>query len=234
MTNDFLTTEQLEFLNRRIGVIASADDNSPDANWVRVLWAYRVMRESRHDATLLPNAIGLLIETHAWQEYQFQGRMLIHTTFREFVEAEPPNGLGTTVDELVRLCQKEPSVVDMIDQILAGQEPKGRPLKNWTAPTNAYNISINEETRKKAKAGTSLQYSLRKLRSLAQTDTHAAELRDQVLRGDISANRALVLLGKRTSRVGTEMTPEGAARTLKKHLSPKEIQELISLLMSDD
>ena len=49
-----------------------------------------------------------------------------------------------------------------------------------------------------------------------------------------TAARRHLLLGKRTSKVGTEMTPEGAARTLKKHLSQKEIQELISLLMSDD
>lgn len=226
--NDFLTTEQLEFLNREIGVVANSDDKSPNANWVRVLWAYKVMRESRHDATIFPNAVGLLIETHAWQEYQFQGRMMIHTTFREFVEAPPPDGLGTTVNELIRLCQKEPAVVDMIDQVLAGQEPQGRPPKRWESGV------AKSEKRDKAKQGTSTQYSLRTLRTLAQSDPHAAEVRDQVLRGEVSANRALVLLGKRNVRVGTEMTPEGAARTLKKHLTSEEIQELVSLLLSSD
>ena len=223
---DFLTSEQLEFLNREIGVVANSDDKSPDANWVRVLWAYKVMRESRHDANIFPNAIGLLIETHAWQEYQFQGRMMLHTTFREFVEAPPPDGLGTTIGELVRLCQKEPVVVDMVDQVLAGQEPIGRPIRAW-------NVGAIDG-KKRSKQGTSIQYSLRTLRGLAKSDSRASELRDQVLRGEVSANRALVLLGKRVPRVGIEMTPKGAAKTLKKQFTPEQIRELVELLLSSD
>jgi hypothetical protein len=198
------------------------NDKTPETNWIRVQYAYELMRDNLHGASVFPGAVAGILRSRAWQGYEFRGKVLQASTFREFVEAKPPQGLGTTVEELIRLCQKYPAVVEGIDQILKDESKHGGDRKSKEIKVN--NIHLDRATTPK---GTSIQRSLRRLRSMAEINPKAARLREQVLRGEISASKALTELGTRKKRYAVEATPDALAAFVKKHLKPAQIKKLI-------
>ncbi|MGB8214700.1 MAG: hypothetical protein WCE68_14170 [Anaerolineales bacterium] len=199
-------------------------DKTPETNWIRVQYAYELMRDNLHGASVFPGAVAAIIRSRAWEGYEFRGKVLQATSFQAFVEAKPPQGLGTTVDDLINLCKKYPAVVDGIDQVLRNERGKvvdrgGEGFKE--------NVAHFE---KKASKANSFQHSLRRLRTLAEADPKARSLREQVLRGEISANHALRELGKRNARYGVDASPESVVAFAKKHLNKSEIRKVIEAL----
>lgn len=201
------------------------NDKTPETNWIRVQYAYELMRDNIHGASVFPGAVAAILRSRAWEGYEFRGKVLQATSFREFVEAKPPQGLGTTIEELIHLCNKYPAVVEGIDQVLKEASIHGGDRKSDKIKMD--NIHLEKV---KAPNGTSLQRSLRRLRVLAETDSKAKFLRDQVLHGDISANHALKELGKRKSRYGVEASVESIVQFAKRHLSKSEIKKVAKAL----
>lgn len=201
------------------------DDTTPETNWLRVQYTYELMRDNLHGASIFPGAVAALLRSRAWEGYEFRGKLIQKTSFREFVESNPPQGLGVSVEELIRLCQKHPAVVEGIDQVLKGESTHGGARRG--AGFKLDNIQLENGNRKKSPTGTSLQRSLRRLRSMAETDGHAAKLREKVLRGEMSANRALLELRTRKKYYTVEATPEALAVFARKYLMPDQIKRLI-------
>ncbi len=211
-------------INPKVFRTLNLDDTTPETNWVRVQYAYELMRDNMHGASVFPGALAAILRSRAWEGYEYRGE-IVKTTFREFVVAQPPRGLGTTVETLIQLCKKYPAVVEAIDQLLKEESSHGGDRKSKKIKVDNINLVSPP-----AKKGTSLQRSLRRLRNLAAVDETARKLRERVLRGEISASRALKELGKQKVRYAIEATPESIAAFAKKRLSPKEIRELKSLL----
>ncbi len=203
------------------------DDRTPETNWVRVQYTYELMRDNIHGANIFPGAIAAILRSHAWKGYEYKGE-IIKTTFREFILAQPPKGLGTTIEDLIQLCKKYPAVIEAIDQILKEESSVSGESKNETKNQNNNQLNENKKTRPSITG--SLQRSLRRLRNLAAIDQRAYTLREQVLRGEISANRALKELGKQKTRYTVEATVSSLANFAKKRLSAQEIEELKKLL----
>lgn len=201
------------------------DDTSPETNWIRVQYTYELMRDNLHGASIFPGAVAALLRSRAWEGYEFRGKLIQKTSFREFVESKPPQGLGATVEELIRLCQKYPAVVEGIDQILRSEAGKGGDRRSEDFKVN----NVHFEKGKTPK-GNSLQRSLRRLRNMAATDPKAAKLREKVLQGEMSANRALLELGTRKKRYAVEATPEALAAFAKKYLKPAQVKKLVEEL----
>lgn len=214
-------------INPKVFRTLNLDDKTPETNWVRVQYAYELMRDNMHGASVFPGALAAILRSRAWEGYEYRGE-IVKTTFREFVVAQPPRGLGTTVETLIQLCKKYPAVVEAIDQLLKEESSHGGDRKS--EKINVYNIHIDSDTKKHRPAGTSLQRSLRRLRNLATVDEKARSLRERVLRGEMSASRALKELGKQKVRYAIEANPRSIAEFAKKRLSAKEIQELKILL----
>ena len=101
------------------------DDKTPETNWIRVQYAYELMRDNLHGASVFPGAVASILRSRAWEGYEFRGNVIQATSFREFVEAQPPQGLGTTINDLMQLCKKYPAVVEGIGQILKDESGKG-------------------------------------------------------------------------------------------------------------
>lgn len=184
----------------------------------RVEDAYRLLQGNKDGLGNIPGVLRQLISLKVWEGYDWRGKEVKFTTFREFIETTPPEGLGTTVEELINFCKKYPEIADLVDQTIQEQAP------SYSRPTGGYNIPPF-----KAK-GTSFQRSLRRLRNMAETDKEAAKLRLQVLKGEITANRALLELGTRKKRYAVEATPEALASFAKKHLKPAQVKKLIAEL----
>jgi hypothetical protein len=217
-------------LNSKAFRTLALDDTSPETNWVRVQYAYELMRDNIHGANVFPGAVAAILRSHAWEGYEFRGE-IIKTTFQDFVQAQPPKGLGTTVEDLINLCKKYPAVIEGIDQILKEETKHGGDRKSEKIKLD--NIQLDIEPKKKAPTGTSIQRALRRLRSLAESDPKARALRDQVLNGKISASRALRELGKQKVRYAVGASPESVVTFVRKHLSQEQIQDVIDSLSGE-
>lgn len=180
--------------------------------------AYRLLQGNKDGLGNIPGILRQLISLKVWEGYDWKGKVVKFGSFREFVETPPPEGLGTTVEDLIGFCKKYPEIADLVDQTLQEQAPiYQRPEGGILYPPQK-------------KRGTSFQRSLRRLRNLAESDKRAADLRKKVLLGEISANYALLELGKRTKRVALVPTPEGFIAFAKKHFKKAEIKKIIDEL----
>jgi len=186
---------------------------------IRVEDAFRLLQGNKDSLGNIPGILRQLITLRVWEGYDWRGTVVSFSTFREFVETPPPEGLGTTVDELIGLCRKYPEIAEQLDLAVQEQTPSYRPPKN--------SVGLSGQKRP---SGTSFRRNLRRLRSLANESPAAAAIRERVLRGEMSANRALRELGARKARYGIEATPESVISFAKKHLTPDEISRVVGEL----
>lgn len=186
----------------------------------RVENAFRILQENKDNLGNIPGILRQLVSLKVWEGYDWKGKTISFNTFREFVETPPPEGLGTTIDELVTLSKKYPEVVDLIDLTVQQQ-------------TSEYHPPENLRSSKKGRSGNSYQRSLRQLRSLATTDAKAKVLRRQVLDGELSVGQALTQLGKRKRRYGVENTPDSVINFIQRHFSSSQIKKISDALKNN-
>jgi hypothetical protein len=180
--------------------------------------AFRLLQGNKDSLGNIPGILRQLVSLRVWEGYDWRGKTVTFGTFREFVESPAPEGLGSTVPELMSLCRKYPEIADLIDSVVQEQSPSYRPPK-----------SAHKGNHKRP-SGTSFQRNLRRLRNLALEDKEAKRLHAEVLAGRMTANGALRALGKRKARYGVEATPESVQAFVKKHLNSRQIKRLVDLL----
>lgn len=178
----------------------------------------------------LPGLIRQIIEEQMWQQHWHQetGRVSYFGSFAEFVETSPPEGLGTTVPTLIRLCANDPLVVDLIDRTVE------LTMDRAVAIDYAKNKNGHHENQLASKryiaTGASRQAGLRKLRQAAEINPQVETLRQAVLAGQKSINQALIEAGFRSERITVTKNPEKAAEVLARNFSREEIRQLIRFL----
>lgn len=160
--------------------------------------------------------IARVIVADAWRQYVTPlGRVVAHSSFEAFVRAPRPDGLGTDVATLRKVCRDAPWARDLIDR--ATQRPPGRPADDETLD-NVQGFP----------SGNSAEAALRRLRK------HRPDLHERVLAGELSAHAAAVEAGFRSRRFSVSGDPEAAARILRRHLSDDEIGLLVTYLQKED
>jgi hypothetical protein len=197
-------------------------------NGAKVNLLSRSIKEGAASLDNIPTLIRQVIEEQMWREYldEKTGELFRFDNFREFVETPPPDGLGTSVATLIRLCVDDPLVVDLIDEMVQYS------LIDFAAASLALKKEEEAKTdgRKHIATGTSRQAGLRKLRKYAEGNPKIEQLRQAVLAGEISVNKALVEAGLRAERFTITKDPEKAAEALKRSFSQEELKQLIRLL----
>jgi hypothetical protein len=138
--------------------------------------------------------------------------------FAEWVTAEPPLGLKTTLENLQEIAKGDQDLTDALDKALAEQYPHGvhRDLDNVKVTTYS--------------DGNSRAQALRRLRK-DRPDLHA-----RVLGGEFSANEAMIRAGwrRRTLTIRAD-DPSHAARTIRKHYTdPEQFRLLVKLLTEQE
>jgi hypothetical protein len=192
------------------------NDNILSERADRVENAFRLLQNNKDSLGNIPGILRQLVSMRVWEGYSWKGKTITFGTFREFVEASPPEGLGASVEDLVTFCKKYPEIAELIDQTVQEQMPEYR--------------SANKLPTHNRSNGTSYQRSLRRLRTLAQENDKAKKLREQVLNGEITANAALKDLGIKKARYGVEATIDGIVQFAKKHLSKSQIKKAAKIL----
>lgn len=173
-----------------------------------------------HGFKAVPGLLKLVLENRAWEQ-----RIIVETgeefpgfpNFEAYLKANPPKGLGASVDLLEKLIGKDEDLRAKFYAAL--RRPNGRPRETVN--------NINSFTEKPERAqGTSKAYALQKL-----SDEGQIELLDQVKSGKLSASAAMKRAGFRRPKIAVSLDdPESAARTLLTHASPEFLEELRRLL----
>ena len=173
--------------------------------------------------TDVPALIKRVIEEDLWRErFVFQSKEIIRfISFQEFVETAPPEGLGTTLKLLRRLCADYPVVLDLLEQT---QEPKrrgGDRRSQKLKENKSDNVKFENSLR-----GNSSAYSLKKLR------TNRPDLHRKVLAKELSVNQAMIAAGFRQKTIFIINDVNKTALVIRKHFNRQEIETLIKCLSS--
>jgi len=171
------------------------------------------LRDTTSGLAYAPRLIRKVLETGAWSERYDRAthKAVPFSTFLEFVETEPTEGLGASVDLVRRLVAEDMVALDLLDRAL--QNPAGHPTVS--------NIHSRP-------AGTTEDAALRRLRK-DRPDLHA-----DVLAGKLKAHTAMVEAGFRPRTVSVPIErPETVARTLRKHMTAADLAHLSELLTGE-
>lgn len=176
---------------------------------------YGALHDGEHGLKVVPGLVRRVIQENRWQERRVEvvQRVASFHEFRRFVEETPPEGLGTTIDMLKRLCSDHIAVLDMIDK--AEQRPRGNASgHNQHTRGNDNNVHISND--RESPEGNASQTAIRRLRK-DRPDLHA-----EVIAGRKSPHGAMVEAGFRPKTVTVPLDPVRAAQTLRRRFTDDE------------
>ena len=157
----------------------------------------------------VPGLLKQIIKGEMWREriVTQTGEVATFKTFREFVEAYPPEGLHTDITFLIQLCNQfdDMEAVHLLSGAEAGS--KGAPKGNSNASkTNVNNINICFE--RDTAMGTSIAFTMRTL------EKRAPAIHAEVLAGELSPHAAMVKAGLRVPPFQMPRDPTKAGKYL--------------------
>ncbi len=186
--------------------------------------AAQAMSSGLQDLETFPLLIIRIIDEEMWRQRAIPQRRWElsreFTSFKEFVESPPLDGLNTRLDILKDLCKGNTVAIDAIDR--AGQRPNGGDRR--TSETIRVNI-VNSDPRP---MGNTQAQAIRRLRD------QRPDLHSRVLAQELSAHAAMVEAGFRERVVQVPVAnPERAARALQRAMEPEVLRQLISILRKE-
>lgn len=189
---------------------------------VLVAHLQRALLDGSRDLAQVPVMLKRIIADGMWAERTdpLSGRRYgPFTSFEHFVATpRDEGGLGSTIRQLQGLCKDDPEAKAALTT--ATQRQQGGDRKSEDYQIKFDNIQLDPSP-----TGTSESAALRRLRK------DRPDLHERVLAGELKANAAMVEAGFRhhTLTIRTD-DPESAARTLRTHMSPEDLVELVKLL----
>ena len=193
------------------------------------------LSEGEHGLSAVPGHIRKIIEEDMWQDriVQATGERAQYDRFTEFIADSPPEGLGTDIGMLKRMCAEDEEALRLLRAALKSQGRRtdlasDTDLAGSADPAGSADLvdNINEVGRS---SGTSKSYTLDRL---AREDP---KLYEKVTCGELSANQAAIKAGFRDKKAsipvhkGGEPQIERAARGLARHFDGY-LRELIDEL----
>jgi len=162
---------------------------------------------------------------HAMREKVWEQR---GQTFKEFLEADYPHGVGLPETELRKIVQlkhkHEDRSAEKANEMRALREKILYPnLLKHGGDHKSEGYQGNNITLKPDR-GTSESYAIGRLKR------DRSDLAEKVLAGEMSANAAAIEAGFRKKTLTVPVEPRGIARTLRKHLTPEQIAEVVEAL----
>ena len=169
----------------------------------------------------VPLLVKQIIESGAWRTRTVsQTKELVYfSSFREFAEVLPPDGLGKTMKELERLCAGDVEALDL----LAGQSQT--PKRGGDRRSDKF--KSDNVTIEKSERGNSAVYSLRRLRNVRP------DLHKKVLLKELSINRAMIEAGLRKNTLAVAADVSKICSAIKEKFTPGQIAEIIEQLQGE-
>jgi hypothetical protein len=176
-----------------------------------------------HGFKAVPGLLKLVLENRAWLN-----RIIVETgeefegfkSFEEYVKANPPKGLGTSIAVIKRIVGEEnQELLDAID--IATQRPAGGDKRSEHAKGNIIGLNQSNDIAKRDRS----EQIRRRLRK------DFPELHKRVLSCEVTETAAAIEAKIYPPRIAVNLRDaESAAKTLLTHASPEFITELKRLL----
>jgi hypothetical protein len=168
------------------------------------------------DLSSFPGLLRKVIEVKAWECRLHNGRLYELPSLRDLVTRKPPEGWGQNPDKIEALLKDSPEVLAIWEkemQLKPGPKPKA----------DSENSSFDNIKGTNASTGTSKAYTLSRLKR------ENAELFQQVVAGELSANAAAVKAGWRK-----KLTPLESIMKLLPKLNADEVAVLIAKIQEGE
>ena len=182
----------------------------------------------------LPGLVRRLRDEEAWREFATpDGRVHHYDDFAEFVQAEPPKGLGGRVTPLIALCGSDKDLAEWVGrEARVAERVRGLDGKTINAADNHSPEPGRDiiTTRSDTDGGTSADYLTRRI------VRDYPEIAERMKAGEFRSVRAAALeAGIVAQTLSVRVTdPASVARSLRKHMTPEQIAQLVALLMGVD
>jgi hypothetical protein len=163
----------------------------------------------------VPNLIKRVIKEDLWQERTLAktNEIIKFRTFEEFLQTSPPEGLGTNLKTIRKLCHEDIAAIDLIEQVKTKRFHGG--------DRRSQDFKRNNVTVEISKRGNAKEYSLKRLRK------ERPELHQAILDGKLTVNQAMIKANFRKQKYQIEKDVEKISLFIKKHFTTQEIQNLI-------
>lgn len=144
------------------------------------------------------------------------GQPICFGDFLSFVNAKPPEGLGTSSQMLQRLCSDDPEALDLIDRTIHDERHN----------TKVYRPSGERDNviARRSQGGNSRECAMRRLRK-DRPDLHA-----EVLNGKMTFNRAMVVAGFRRQTLIIPAEPTAAAQAIIRRFKECDLRQFVDEL----
>jgi hypothetical protein len=169
----------------------------------------------------VPETLKAVLGKNRWGEPMWPERICAKTgevvtfdSFQQFVETEPPHGLGATVQMLKNLCRDDTEALDLIDQAVRREVGANQ----WEGPSNSMTQG--------AQQGTTRDYALSRLRR------ERPDLHQRVLAGELSPHAAMVEAGFRRRSFTVPDDPERAAEALVRRFGEDGAERVVQAIMA--
>lgn len=190
--------------------------NAGSSHWIVVREVISSTNEGAMVMSALPGLVRRLLDEEAWREFDAPGVGHVeYRQFREFVEAEPPKGLGGRVSQLVTLCGTDEELRTRVERMAKEEIPPAGPVGRPSADSEKVggtNIKANQVEH-----------------VVARLKRDVPELAERVVSGEVSANAAARQMGWRHPRIVVS-SPERVAESLRRTMAPQDIARLIAIL----
>lgn len=182
---------------------------------VQDLWS--AVNEGDGALDQVPRIVKAVLETEAWREREWNGRVIRNKSFREFIEVEPVDGCGWDIAKVRNLLRFDAVALTEYEAAIVGK-PGGQQGNGNASKTNDRKPTIRSE-QVNLKQDRGRAYDLRRLAA------HRPDLHERVCAGELSANRAAIEAGFRK-----QPTPMEQVQRIIPKLTHEERRQLIELL----
>lgn len=172
----------------------------------------------------LPGLVRRLLDEEAWREFDAPAPVghVEHTSFRSFVEAKQPRGLGSRLGQLLALCGDDD---ELRARVQRAYDEEIQPLAKHGGDRRSSSTQGNQITSKRR--GDSRDYVI------ARLERDDPQLAQRVKRGEITATAASRLKGWKKPQI-TVTSPKSIAAALRRHLGPDDLARLVALLTDNN
>lgn len=172
----------------------------------------------------LPGLVRRLLDEEAWREFDAPAPVghVEHPSFRHFVEATRPAGLGSRLSQLLALCGSDE---ELRARVQRAYDEEIQPLAGHGGDRRSDDFQSSTATLKteSESKGRGSDYRLARLKR------DRPDLAERVIAGEVSVYAAAREAGIRKPTV-TVTSPESIARALRRHLAPDDLAALVQLL----
>ncbi|MDX9694322.1 MAG: hypothetical protein RBT49_00870 [Bacteroidales bacterium] len=178
--------------------------------------AQTALRDNKLRKQNIPKIILEIIKENKWRERKLENLNTIEKFeyFPDFVCAPLPSGLDTDWEIIKKLISGYPDVELQVAKVITN--PHGVHIKN--------NDGLNQPIIRKTK----------KQKDLQQLERHRPDLLEKVKKGELSVFGAMKEAGFRKPRMEVKLDPSKVVKIIKEKFTPKQIEEIIELLIRDD